>query len=71
MRQVVAIVVLLLTVSCSVDADAPDWSYEPNGASAKLYRPGVDKVIQLDEETFEGTVFNSSVPVLVELYKDW
>ncbi|KAH7700473.1 Erv1 / Alr family protein [Aphelenchoides avenae] len=71
MRQVVHAVLLLLIVCRLVDADVPDWDYEPNGASAKLYRPGVDKVIQLDEETFEDTVFNSSVPVLVELYKDW
>uniref|UniRef100_A0A915DQQ7 Sulfhydryl oxidase n=1 Tax=Ditylenchus dipsaci TaxID=166011 RepID=A0A915DQQ7_9BILA len=48
-----------------------NMSYKPVGESPLLYRPGVDKVLNLDQETFEDTVFDSSKPILVEVYKDW
>ncbi|KAI1725925.1 erv1 / alr family domain-containing protein [Ditylenchus destructor] len=48
-----------------------DLNYEPNGDNSLLYRPGIDKVVNLDQETFGDTVFNSSAATLVEIYKDW
>ena len=52
-------------------AKRSSYDYTPNGESAVLYHPGLDKVMNLDEETFRDTVLNASKPIIVELYKDW
>uniref|UniRef100_A0A915E935 Sulfhydryl oxidase n=1 Tax=Ditylenchus dipsaci TaxID=166011 RepID=A0A915E935_9BILA len=45
--------------------------YTPQGERTTLYRPHIDKVINLDQSNFEQCVLNSSIPTLVEVYKDW
>jgi thiol oxidase len=64
-------VLLLMANVLVVSAKVSDYEYDPNGDSPVLYRPGIDKVINLDAETFGETVFGSSTPFLVEVYKDW
>ncbi|CAB3399739.1 unnamed protein product [Caenorhabditis bovis] len=66
-------IVLLLFLSVSVLADIASYGHSPKGANPTLYSPE-DNVLQLDETTFNDTIFGSSTGdagYLVEFYSDW
>lgn len=47
-------------------------TYVPKGDYPIFYPPDQNThVINLDQETFDDTVFNHKIPIMVEVYKDW
>uniref|UniRef100_A0A914CAW3 Sulfhydryl oxidase n=2 Tax=Acrobeloides nanus TaxID=290746 RepID=A0A914CAW3_9BILA len=48
-------------------------SYMPKGSNPLLYKPGVDPIVHLDQDTFEDTVFDpaNTNGYFVEYYADW
>lgn len=41
------------------------------GANPTLYQPGYDPIMQLDDATFDDTIFMQDHAFVVEFYADW
>ncbi|CCD61191.1 Sulfhydryl oxidase [Caenorhabditis elegans] len=64
---------LLILLITPVLADIATYGYHPKGANPTLYSPE-DSVLQLDEATFNDTIFGAqsgAAGYLVEFYSDW
>uniref|UniRef100_A0A0K0FWG8 Sulfhydryl oxidase n=1 Tax=Strongyloides venezuelensis TaxID=75913 RepID=A0A0K0FWG8_STRVS len=64
-------VLLLINISL-LESSKSYYGYVPKGNNALLYKPSVDPIMHLDQETFADTVFNQNEKAfLVEYYADW
>uniref|UniRef100_A0A914WBB3 Thioredoxin domain-containing protein n=1 Tax=Plectus sambesii TaxID=2011161 RepID=A0A914WBB3_9BILA len=48
-----------------------DYGYVPRGDSPRLYDEVLEPIVQLDEDTFADTVYNSDTAYFIEYYADW
>uniref|UniRef100_A0AC34QV21 Sulfhydryl oxidase n=1 Tax=Panagrolaimus sp. JU765 TaxID=591449 RepID=A0AC34QV21_9BILA len=67
--------VFLLAASNVVQSDFADFGTVPKGVNPSLYDPSDDAIVQLDETTFNDTVFcngrEDCSSYVVEFYSDW
>lgn len=66
-------VIVLILASNSVNALIATEKYTPQGTNPKLYNSQTDKIIQLDQKTFDDTIFQNkkNFSFIVEFYADW
>lgn len=63
--------VFLLLLSMLSSATKVDYGYVPHGDSPRLYDEVMEPIVQLDENTFNDTVYNADTAFFIEYYADW
>lgn len=62
---------MLVCIILTVDGERVEFGHIPKGSNPTLYDPIVDPILQLDETSFNDTIYRQNMAFVVEFYADW